>query len=448
MAQSQFLEDFEQKMGRLAEIRRQLQASVQFKQTFTDELKTKLGEINGKVSQLSGLINELKTRADNLEKQVGTNTASISDRERQIGEINQQIANANAEKDRVTQEFNQHREATQREIDTRQNRIDEMEGQLRQLTEQLRVATEQKEAAEAKANSLQTELTNQGDQQAVHAQQIEALTKQNQERLKEQQEGLKARIAEGDAANIALHDQLQEKTREHEQALQQLNERQGLAEGQVAELQRQIQDLTQENQQLIDRIKAATEAINEANDELAAIVDSVPNAQTKQEVDALLNEITQQLEQSIQNISRAAQGQPAAQVVATPAPVNQSQPKLFQPNNIPANTPVQVNDTNTMLYGVLLNELFIKSKQLARNNPTAKNKYKEAAQELQNVVNPNEIRNILKKNSIEVKNNKISGGRKTRKNRKQKGGFTYKVGVKRRNIKSKSSRRSSRRSSR
>lgn len=46
----QFLEDFQQKMDRLANIRRQLQASVQFKTQFTDELKSKLGEINGKLN--------------------------------------------------------------------------------------------------------------------------------------------------------------------------------------------------------------------------------------------------------------------------------------------------------------------------------------------------------------------------------------------------------------
>ena len=52
-------------------------------------------------------------------------------------------------------------------------------------------------------------------------------------------------------------------------------------------------------------------------------------------------------------------------------------------------------------------------------------------------------------NNISIKENGVSGGkRKTKKNRKQNGGFTYKISSKRTGITSKSSRRSTRNSSR
>jgi len=440
MAQSQqFLDDFQQKMNRLADIRRNLQASIQFKQQFTDDLKTKLGEINGKVKQLTGLINDLKTKADDLEKQVGTNATSISDRERQIGEINQQIANTSAEKDRITQEFNDHKGRTQTQINEQQAKIDQLEEQLRQLTEQLRVANEQKEAAENNFKALQADTQASGDEKdKAHALALAQLAEENRKQLEQQQQQLTQRIDEADKKVTELEEQLRQKTAEHEQSQQQLGENQNQAQGQVAELQRQIDVLTQENQQLIQRLMAATQAINEANDELEAIVNSVPNAQTKQEVDALLNEITAQLEQSIQNISRAAQGQP---------------PQGTQGGQVDPNTNFEISGYN-ISYGQIFSQLNRKSTQLARTNPGSDNKYKTALTQIKASRDPANIPTILNTNGITIKaapdgSGVISGGRKTRKNRKQKGGFTYKVGVKRRNITSTSkSRRTSRFSSR
>lgn len=437
MAQSQqFLDDFQEKMNRLADIRRNLQASIQFKQQFTDDLKTKLGEINGKVKQIAGLINNLKTKVDDLENQVGTNATSISDRERQIGEINQQIANTSAEKDRITQEFNDHKGRTQTQINEQQAKIDQLEEQLRQLTEHLRLANEQKESADNNLKALQADTQARGDEKdKAHAQALAQLAEENRQQLEQQQQQLTQRIDEADKQVTELQEQLRQKTAEYEQLQQQLGENQNQVQGRVAELQRQIDVLTQENQQLSQRLMSATQAINEANDELEVIVNSVPNAQTKQEVDALLNEITEQLEQSIQNISRAAQGQP------------------LQGGQIDPNTNFQISGYN-ISYGQIFSQLNRKSSQLARTNPGSDNKYKTAFTQIKASRDPANIPTILNNNGIIIKagpdgNGLISGGRKTRKNRKQKGGFTYKVGVKRRNIISTSkSRRSSRKSSR
>jgi chromosome segregation ATPase len=449
MTQSQqFLEDFEQKMSRLAGIRRDLQASIQFKTQFTNDLKTNLGEINDKIRQLAGLINELKTKANDLERQVGEHTTSISDKERQIREINSVINDTSAEKDRVTQEFNEHRDRTQADINDKQNRIEQMEEQLRQLTEQLRVVTNQKENAENSLRALQAETQASGNQKDIeHAEAIRQLSEANERQLQEQRQQLTQRIEEADSVTNRLEQQLRQKIDEYQQTQQQLNDHQTQAQGQVAELQRQIDVLTQENQQLIQRLMAATQAINEANDELETIVNSVPNAQTKQEVDALLNEITQQLEQSIQNISRAAQGQQLQEQVLPPPPLVASQPGRIAPN-----TPVQINGYN-MTYGQIISQLDTKARQEARNTGNKDNKYKRAADQLRVLNDPAQIPAILGTNGVNIKagrdgNGVISGGRKTKKNRKQKGGFTYKIASKRKDITSKSSRRSSRNSSR
>jgi hypothetical protein len=77
------------------------------------------------------------------------------------------------------------------------------------------------------------------------------------------------------------------------------------------------------------------------------------------------------------------------------------------------------------------------------------NKYSTSLKDLSNITDINDVINILNKNGIEFKNNKIMGGRTTRKNKKQSGGFTYKSSSKRKTISSvKSLRKTSRRSSR
>ena len=60
MAQSQFLNDFQAKMNKLTDVRRQLQVSIQSREAFTNELKTKLNDLNNRMRQLTELINQLK----------------------------------------------------------------------------------------------------------------------------------------------------------------------------------------------------------------------------------------------------------------------------------------------------------------------------------------------------------------------------------------------------
>lgn len=431
MAQSQqFLDDFQQKMDTLATVRRKLQASVQFKQQFTDELKTRLGGINAKVQQLTGLINDLKTKADNLQQQIGTNTSSVSDKEQEIETIKQQMANTLAEKDRVTQEFEQYKTESQNRINTLNQNIDKSEAQLRDLTQQ-------KEQTENQLKALQTDIQASGDQKdQAHAAQLTQIAQDNQKQLELQEQQLRQKIDECEAKVTDLQAQLQAKTTEHQQTQQQLAEHQNTSQGQVADLQRQIDNLTRENQGLVQRLIAATEAINEANNELATIVDSVPNAQTKQEVDSLLNQITQQLEYSIQNISRAAQGQPMTQPQAVPPGQQYDVDTNF--NNLMA---IHANNTQTGQYTTFMRRIR-NGRTVNSINQLINNAQKGDQAAIQ------QLKQVLQQNRLIVPAQR-AGKRKTmKKNRKQKGGFTYKTNSKRKSITSKTSRRSSRTSSR
>ena len=105
-----------------------------------------------------------------------------------------------------------------------------------------------------------------------------------------------------------------------------------------------------------------------------------------------------------------------------------------------------------MTYGQLIKDLQRKSSQLQRQGlPVDKNKYIKVINSLKGLdnIDSSNIEQLLQSNDVTIKENGVSGGRrKTKKNKKQKGGYTYKKDIKRRSITYKSSRRNSRRSSR
>ena len=442
MAQPRFLADFQAKMNRLGEIRGVLQNSIERRDQFTEQLKDQLRAVSNKMRQLSGLINQLQNKANELEQQVGLHTASIGDKERQIGEYNQQIANTTSERDRLNQEYNEHRDRTQTQINDQQTRINQMEAQLREVTEQLRVATEQKQAAENQAQALQADIQARGDQKdRVHAEQITQMRQENEQQLQQQEQQLMQRINDCERLIAGYENQLRDKDAEHQQTRQQLDEHQNQAQGQVADLQREITRLTQENQQLIQRIMDATEAINQANEDLANMAGSIEGAQSRQEIEALLNEITQELEVSIQNISRSIQAQPLApqgqQMAAAPG----------QPYDVESNfnnlMSIHANNNQTGEFTAFMRTL--------RRNGALQNS-------INKLINPAErrvteavqqLKQILQENRLIIPAQRAGKHkRKTmKKNRNQKGGFTYRTSSKRRSISSKSSTRRNSKSS-
>jgi chromosome segregation ATPase len=440
MAQPQnFLDDFQSKMDRLTNIRQQLQASVQFKEQFTNDLKTKLGDINDRIKSLVELINSLKTKADNLESQIGTNTTSINDKEKELQQLKDQINSLTSERDNLNAKANQQEEQAKNQMAELQNTIDKYEAELRDVKQKY-------EAQTAELNALREQMTKTGNEKdAAYAENLKQLTEQSEKQLQEQEAQLTQKINDCEGKLGELNKQIQDKDNELQQKQKTIDEATTQAQNSSQNLQQQIDAVKAENQQLIQRLKDATEAINEANDELENIVNSVPNADTKQEIDTLLNQITQQLEQSIQNISRAAQGQP------TVPSASQGYKMALGANIVLMDIASQSN--KTIPFSKLIKMLSTKASQIKEGE----NKYKDALQQLREANDVSQVQQILTNKGIDFKNDQIMGGRKTRKNKKQKGGFTYRKGSVRKSItlrrnlrttSNKSSRRSSRRSSR
>jgi chromosome segregation ATPase len=424
MSQQDFLIKFQDSMSKLSNIRGNIQASIQSKEQFASELKRRLQEINSRLQELSGLIKDLKNKADNLEGQITTNTTSISNKDIELQQLRNQVAALAAERNSLIEKTAQQDNATKAQITQLQSQIDNYERQLRDLKQMSETKT-------AEVNALRQEMTKSGDaKDAAHVQQIAQLTEQSRKQL-EQQEAqlmqkeaqLMQRINECENKIAGFDQQIRERETMLADKQRQIDQQILQAQNSGTALQDQITSLKNENEQLIQKLIAATNAIYQSAEDLQMLMQSVPNAQTKQEIDALLQTISQQIEQSLQNISRATQGQPM---------MGQS----MQGTQVGPNTPIKIQG-NTIIYNELVQQLGKKGTEVARNTGNQNNKYNIAVNELRTANNVSQIESILSKNGISFKNGAIFGGKgKTRKYRKQKGGFIYRTSSKRRKTKS------------
>jgi chromosome segregation ATPase len=421
----QFLQDFQNSMDRLAGMNQKIQDSLKQKQQFSDKLVNKLKEINAKIQALAGQINQLKANLDQLKGQVNNNTSAIGDKDKQIAALTQRINALEAEKQQLGQQLADFQKKCNDEKLALQQKIDNDEAQIRKLTED-------NVALKNQSDALTKELSNQGDLQGQHAEQLKQQTEQFQQQLaqqeqanKQQIDALMAKIKESDDKVLDLQKQLQVKTDEAAAHAKTIEDSQSQGQTQIAQLNKQIQDLKTENDDLIERIKSATVAISQAIENLETLANSVPNQQTEQYIDKLFEEI----ELSIQNINGVLQGRSS----------QQGQPKGNQisPNETVTLTQVGGPEVQVQVQ-TILGEL---NKKIRQN---AGQKYIDALKAIQQPgVTAKDIPNILSNNNIAYKNNQIMGGKskskKTKKVRKQRGGFTYKANVRRRSISSKAS---------
>lgn len=470
-----FLTQFQTKMDALTNERSRVQKTIQDRQQFTNELKTKLGQIYQRLQFLANLINQLKTKATTLETQVTSNNVDIIAKQQEIDNLKKQMLSDTNLKG------------------VSQSRINVLEGQIKKYEEQIKTLNDQSEA-------LRKELSSKGDQQKTHADAINELTRKSKEEkdtLVLELNNTKARVA-------------------------QLEQNQITNQGQSNNLQGQITQLQTENKELINKLTLAIKAITDATLDLKNLMDTVPNAQTKQEVDQLLSQITQQIETSISSLQNTSQSpsapnsgffsnilsrsnKPAANplttgnfvtpgsrnAIVTPvspssqnlgygarnAPYssidlfNQASPIFGQPPNLanrgispginPSNSSGQgLNDTtqvklyegdpNPMVLGRLKDKMKEKINSPLLGQFSAK--YRRALEAIDNAKDANEIPGILASNRITYRNGELRGGIKSKKYRKQKGGFTYKKKSRRSSITSNSryrkSSRTNRRSSR
>lgn len=420
----QFLTDFINNMNKLKQMNQTVQKTIDDKQNFNTTLNNRLKNINGLIQKLATDINNLKAKVDGLQGQVNTNSSAIGDKDKQIADLTQKMKTLETDKASLTQQLGDLQNKTNAEKADLQKRINDNEAKLRALIDQNAILDD-------RAKALDAELTSKGDLPRQHAEEIKKQADGFKEELEKQRlanqaeiDKLNAKIKSDEAAIQNLQKQLQDKTNEAASHAQNVSNAQNQCQGQIAQLTTEKNKIIAENNDLIERIKEANAAIIQALTNLQALTDSAPNIQNQKELEDLLSEI----EASIMAINTAMQtGQPAS------------------PNKAEINV---LDETGNPFTGIrkIQQQIALSKLQekLSKESiPARQQKLKNAIAFIQNnKANTATIENYLRKESFKFQkgNNEVTfGGKKrsstkTKKSKHQRGGFTYKTCKKRGSI--------------
>jgi len=413
---TEFIQQFDQSMRRLNEVRQGIQSNIELKQNFTNNIKNSLTQISKRLKTLVSNITELKTRSEKLHGDINTNNIAINEKNMQCQQLQAQIAQLQSQHQTEIIKLNQEKQSLNEKTNEQQTKIDEYEKNLREITELQQQLTAEKDA-------LRNELQGKGDDSAKHAQQIQELTLQAQQREKE----LTDQISQCENKINDFQVQLDVKESEIKRLNEQHQNTTGAAQNQTLNLQQQIEQLKQQNEELSQRIVAATQAILNATEDLEKLTSAVPNVASQEEVNSILQEI----ELSIQNISNVIQGQRAAAAKKTNSVAPNDNMVISVVDSI-SRQPINIQ------LGVLKTALKKKADQLKATNPKIDNKYQKALDKIASAKTPEDISKLLY--GIVIKSTPegitVKGGRRSKKNKKYKGGFTYKTTSRRKGMSS------------
>ena len=490
----QFLLAFQASLDKLNTLNNAITQNNQNRDAFSGFVLGRLQYIRGKIEELVGKIRDIRTQLDALEGQVNNNTGDIQNKNAEIADLQNQIQQLTQEKNQLTgQVTDANRLAAEK-----QTQIDQHESQIRDLNAQLANLNAQLANLTSERDTIQNELASKGDIAAQHAAEIKRLTDENAANLQRQTQESQAQLqdAQGQITQLQqeqqanaqkmqdLEQQLRERTQQIQELQQQIAQRDDRikeleqqiaqkdaeinghqnnannaqaqqqqnasdianANTRIDQLQQQVNGLQQQNNDLIERIKAATIAINQATEHLQELAD--PSFYQKSE--GSVNQVVTEIEALLEQISRSIQGQPQGQRQAPPGPrlpgIGNGSGQM-QTHSTPGQRSRQINIFNrTMTVQQLLDELYRKGHEGSlRSNPN--NKYMSAFNfiDQQLATNPPDVETmivtVLKNEAIYPSNApnapfSLKGGdtKKTRKhgnkhkrktNKGQRGGFLW-----------------------
>lgn len=405
-----FAQKFQESLKKLTDIKNTVSGISKNNKDFRGSLQPKLVDIQESLDKLKDYINGLKTQASNLTSKIKDNDNSVqrctSEKEKlsqQITQLQNNLTNTNK---RISDLENQ--------INQKQAEIDEKENDLKVMTEErdaLKTAIENKGSAAVKQQALQAE---------KHTEEVNALN---------------AKIAESEKKINDLEAQLKEKEQQHTELQgrhQAIETEHNEKNTRLADLNANIDKLKEENNKLRDYLTQLLGNIDTLAIELNGMLNDSLEADDQNRINDMLNSI----KNTIDDLTRET---PSAQI---------NQPE--QQPTLPLNTSI-----GTTTYGEIINRVkaLIEDKK-NRGSRRDVDRYTNLLNELLKANTQADVLKLLDRTRLrnnyfdyDILNNTKFGGRKTRKNKKnkQKGGFVYKSNTKRKSIShsSKSSRTTS-----
>jgi hypothetical protein len=473
MSDGDFLQQFEQSIDKLSNINAAIEHNTKNKDAFIKVVNDGLSQINTKIQGLGTAIAKMKSDLNNLQKQVDANASAIGTSATEKQQLEAKITGLQSEKDQLTAQLQKQKEESDAKIAELQKKIDADEALLAQITAE-------NNNLKSQVDALNKELAGKGDTQQQHAAEIQKLTDQNAQALKDQQtandaqiDKLTAQIDENDAHIQEILSNTNTQAQKLAKELLDCEANIKTLQAQNQQLTTQVAQLTEQNQLLTAKIKAATTAINESVARLNELTDDVANAKNMEDVKKLFQEIND----TIDKINLTLQDQsgnsgnsgdsvnPVSGLFAAitgseqapQAPPTSVQPEVstYNPQNLPdtrvavqfgKNVPLfKIRTTHdggkiemiNVTYNELMNKLQAKKLDSRGKNTQAYDKYSTLINDINKAVKETEtqsvdssiqaVQTVLEDHKVIEKNGNLMGGKKRRTRKKnKKGGYTYK----------------------
>jgi chromosome segregation ATPase len=434
MSDGDFLQQFEQSIANLNNINAAIEHNTKSKDAFIKVVNDGLNQINAKIRGLGTAIAKMKNDLNTLQQQVDANTSEIGTSSTAKQQLQAQIATLQSEKDQLTAQLQKQKEESDAKILGLQQKIDADEASLAQIT------TDNKNL-KTQIDALNAELAGKGDTQQQHAAEIQKLTDQNLQALKDQQAANDATIAKLTATIDENDDHVQEiLSNTNSQAknlaaeLQKCEAKEKDFQNQLQQLNAQITQLTEQNQMLTEKIKSATTAINASVARLNELTDDVANAQNMEDVKKLFQEINDAIDKINDTLKAGPSTSPGAGSDATSL-VSGMLAAVTGVTGTEA--PPQMSPYTHITYQELMTKLQAKKLDSRGKNTQAYTKYNTVLNDIYKANDDTEtqpvdttiqaVQKVLDGHMIIIKNGNLMGGKKRRtRKRNKKGGYTYK----------------------
>lgn len=457
MSDGDFLQQFEQSIANLNNINAAIEHNTKSKDAFIKVVNDGLNQINAKIRGLGTAIAKMKNDLNSLQQQVDANTSEIGTSSTAKQQLQAQIATLQSEKDQLTAQLQKQKEESDAKILGLQQKIDADEASLAQITAD-------NNNLKAQIDALNAELAGKGDTQQQHAAEIQKLTDQNLQALKDQQAAndatiakLTATIDENDGHVEEILSNTNSQAKKLAKELLDCEAREKDFQNQLQQLNAQITQLTEQNQMLTEKIKSATTAINASVARLNELTDDVANAQNMEDVKKLFQEINDAIDKINDTLKAGPSTSPGAgsdatslvsgMLAAVTGVTGTEAPPQMSPytQKIPSDTMFQIRTNTTdgkiemsnITYQELMSKLQAKKLDSRGKNTQAYTKYNTVLNDIYKANDDTEtqtvdttiqaVQKVLDGHMIIIKNGNLMGGKKHRtRKRNKKGGYTYK----------------------
>ena len=304
-----FLEKFDQSLERLSQLNEMINERNVNTARFSSFISGKLQSITQKISEITAQVDAMKKELESLKTQVTENGTNIGNKDQQIAELTSRISALEAEKEDSRRRVDQIMQQAQAEKLALENEVQKLRGDVATRENELETKKLEVTSLQAQIQALQDDMAKSGDRlkedYVKQMQEMEARNRAIIDQMTADHQALATSLKQREDELTALKTQMAEADALAKQELQKIQEQLIRTTSVLTKLTNENQALKQQNERLIQKIISATDAIYKATQNL----DDIQYKQQRIKDFNQSKDIIDQIERSLENISRAIAGQ-------------------------------------------------------------------------------------------------------------------------------------------